>query len=124
MEGTSILNLLQNSNKIFDAFQTKIMSIITDDSILLYLDDQVNRYIEICTLFDSLFSISRTPCGEIDHKKLNDLKEVISFCLRKWRNLRLSMKMIKIHGVEDHFFLIEKSKGIDCFIEDVIEQAH
>ena len=68
LEGTSILKLLQNSNKIFDAFQTKIMSIITDDSILLYLDDQVNRYIEICTLFDSLFSISITPCGEIDHR--------------------------------------------------------
>ena len=59
------------------------MTIITDDSILTNLDDQVNRYIEICILFDSLFSISRTPCGEIDHKKLNDLKEVISLCLRE-----------------------------------------
>ena len=80
------------------------MIIIIDYKTLRNLDEQVNRYIEICTLFDSLFFISRTPCGEIDHKRLNDLKEVISFCLRKWRNLQLSMKMIKIHGVEDHFF--------------------
>ena len=31
------------------------MKIITDDSILTNLDYQVNRYIEICTLFDSFF---------------------------------------------------------------------
>ena len=31
------------------------MTIITDDKILTNLDDHVNRYIEICTLFDSLF---------------------------------------------------------------------
>ena len=63
LEGTSILRLFQNSNKIFRVFQTKFMRIITDDSILTNLDDQVNRYIKICTLFDSLFSVSRTPYG-------------------------------------------------------------
>ena len=52
-------------------------------SVLTNLDDQVNRYNEICTLFDSLFSISRTLGKEIDYKKLNDLKEVISLCLIK-----------------------------------------
>ena len=45
------------------------MTMITDDLILTNLDDQVNRYIEICTLFYSLFSISRKPCEEIDCKK-------------------------------------------------------
>ena len=43
------------------------MPIITDDSILTNLDDQVNRYIQISTLLYSLFSMSRTPCDEIDH---------------------------------------------------------
>ena len=75
LEEASILKLFQNSNKIFHASQIKIMTIITDDSILTNLDDQVNRYIEICTLFESLFPISRTPCREIDHKKINDLKK-------------------------------------------------
>ena len=63
LEGTSILKLFQNSNKIFHAFQSNIVAIITDDSILKHLDDQLNCYIEICTLYYSLFSISRTPCG-------------------------------------------------------------
>ena len=73
------------------------MTIITDYSILTNLDYQVNRYIEICTLFYSLFSLSRTPCGDVDHL----LEEVISLCLIKWRTLRLSMKMIKIqHKIE------------------------
>ena len=37
----------------------------------------------------------------------------------------MSMKMIKIHGVEDHLFdQIKHFNGIGCFIEDFIEQAH
>ena len=63
LEGTSILRLFQNSNKSVHSFQTKIMIIIADDSILINLDYKVNRYIKICTLFDSLFSVSRTPYG-------------------------------------------------------------
>ena len=103
----------------------KNMRTITDDSISSNLDDQVNRYIRLYTLFDSLFSISRTPCGKIDHKKLNDLKEVISLCLIKWRNLRLSMQMIKVHGIEDHLFeQIEKFNGIDSYVKAFIEQTH
>ena len=63
LEGTSILKLFQNSNKIFHTFQSKIVVIITDDSIFTNLDDQLNCYIEICRLDYSLFSISRTPYG-------------------------------------------------------------
>ena len=41
----------------------------------------------------------------------------------KCESLRMSMQMIKIHGVEDHLFdQIKHSNGIDCFIEDFIEQ--
>ena len=46
----------------------------------------------------------RTPCEEMDDAKLINLNEIITLCMLKWRNLRLSMKMIKIHGVEDHLF--------------------
>ena len=43
----------------------------------------------------------------------------------KWRNLRMSMQMIKIHGVEDHSVdQIKHYNGIGCFIEDFIEHAH
>ena len=80
------------------------MTIISDEKVLLILDYQVNRYSEICILFDTLFSISRTPCGKMDDAKLINLNEIITLCMLKWRNLRLSMKMIKKHGVEDHLF--------------------
>jgi len=57
--------------------------------------------------------------------KLNQLNEIIKLTIMKWRNLRMSMKMIKIHGVEDHLFdQIKHFNGIGCFIEDFIEQAH
>ena len=101
------------------------MTIISDEKVLLILDDQVNRYIEICISFDTIFSISTTPCGEMDDAKLINVNEIITLCMLKWINLRLSMKMIKIHGVEDYFFdQIKKINGIGCFIEDFIEQAH
>ena len=101
------------------------MAIISNEKVVLILDDQINRYIEICILFDTFFSIARTPCGEMDDSKLNNFNEIITLCMLKWRNLRLSMKMIKIHGIEDHLFdQIKKFNGIGCFIEDFIEQAH
>ena len=43
----------------------------------------------------------------------------------KWKNLRISMQMIKIHGVDNHLFdQIKHFNGIGCFIEDFIEQVH
>ena len=66
LEGTSILKLLNNANRIFTDFKEEITKIITEKSILKILDKEVSRYIKLCTLFDSLFSLSRTPCGEIN----------------------------------------------------------
>ena len=44
--------------------------------------------------------------------------------MMKLINLRMSMQMIKIDGVEDHLFdQIKHYNGISCFIEDFIEQA-
>lgn len=54
-------------------------------------------------------------------KKLEILIEKTPSC---WRNLRLSTKMVKIYGIEDHSLdqMIEYS-GIEYFIEDFIEQT-
>ena len=72
-----------------------------------------------------LFLIPRTPYGEENVNKLNKLKELITICLRKWRNPRLSTKILKTYGVEDHLFKqIKKYNGIGCFIEDFIKQVH
>ena len=41
------------------------------------------------------------------------------------RNLRLSTKMVKIHGIWDYLLNQPmKYNGRKCFIEDYIEQAH
>ena len=40
----------------------------------------------------------------MDDSKLKKLNEIITLCMLKWINLRLSMKMINIHGIEDHLF--------------------
>ena len=86
---------MQNTNEIFTDFKDEITKIITDKSILKIVDEEVSRYIEICNLFDSLFSLSRTPCGEMNDDKLNQLNEIIKLSMMKWRNLRMSMQMIK-----------------------------
>ena len=62
LEGASIQKLLQNTNEIFTDFKDDIMKIITEKNISKIVDKEVSRYIEICTLFGSLFSLSRTPC--------------------------------------------------------------
>ena len=115
---------MQNANGIFTEFKEEITKIITENSILKIVDKEVSCYIEICTLFDSLFFLSRIPRGEMNHEKSKRLKDMITLSMMKWRNLRMSMQMIKIHGVEDHLFdRIKHYNGIGCFIEDFIEQA-
>ena len=73
LEGNSIQKLFQNADDIFNTFLKEIMTIITDVEIISILKDHVKRYIEICTLFDSLFSLSRTLCGKMNDNKLNNL---------------------------------------------------
>ena len=80
------------------------------------------RYIEIFTMFDSLFSLSRTLIGKITPKIIEQLEIVIDKTMSCWRNLRFSTKRDKIHGIEDHLLdQIKKYNGIGCFIEDIIE---
>ena len=61
----------------------------------------------------------------MNDEKLKQLKEISTLSMMKWRNMTMSMQMIKIHGVEDHLFdQIKHYNGIGCFIEDFIEQEH
>ena len=61
--------------------------------------DYTMRYIEICTLFDSLFSLSRTLTGNITTEIIDKLEIVIDKIMLCWKNLRLSTKMVNIHGI-------------------------
>ena len=60
------------------------------------------KCIEICTLFDSLFSLSRNLTGQITTKVIEKLEIVINKTMICWRNLTLSTKIVKLYGIEDH----------------------
>ena len=124
-EGTLIIRLFQNTDNICKHFSIEINKIITNDDQKKEVEDYTMRYIDICTLFDSLFSLSRTLTGNITSEIINELEIVIDKKMIFWRNLRLSTKTVKIHGIEDHLLdQIKKYNGIWCFIEDFIEQTH
>ena len=61
----------------------------------------------------------------LTNRILNETKRCLRVTMLKWRDLRLSMKMSKIHGLEDHLAaMMEQWNGIGAFLEDFIEQAH
>ena len=125
LEGTSFVRMFQNSNKIFNQFKVDISKMVNEEDQFNEVNDVTERYIEIYTLFDTLFSLSRTVCGKITSEIIDKLRIVIQKVMLCWRNLRFSSKMSKIHGIEDHLLdQIIKYNGIGCFIEDFIEQAH
>ena len=100
LEGTSIIRLFQNADNIFKQFLIAIKYIITNDKQKKEVENYTMRYIEICTLSNSLFSSSRTFF--ITSDIIDKLEIVIEKTMLCWRNLRLSTKMVKIHGIEDH----------------------
>ena len=66
------------------------------------VNDYTERYLKICTSFESLFPLSRTLCGKMSQKIIEKLEIVIEKTFSYCRNLWLSTKMVKIHGIEDH----------------------
>ena len=89
------------------------------------IKDYIMSYIKIYTLLDSLFSLLRTLTETNTTKIIEKLEIVIDKTMICWRNLRLSTKMVNIHGIEDHLLdQIKTYNGIRCFIEDFIEQTH
>ena len=83
------------------------------------------QYSELCTLFNYLFNMARMPNGELTEAILVETKLCISVTMLKWRNVWLSMRMPKIHGLEDHLAAsMEHWNGIGNFLEEFIKQAH
>eukprot|EP00978_Attheya_sp_CCMP212_P025588 scaffold82537_cov26-Attheya_sp.AAC.1 len=131
LPGTHVQLLFQKGINIFSEMENVMREELVENALLhrTCTEDEVtdicNRYVEICTLLDGLFSISRTPSGEATEEIVEEAKRYVRAVMVKWRDLLLPVTMPKIHGIEDH--LIEqmvKWQGIGCFIEDFIEQAH
>jgi hypothetical protein len=125
LTGVHIARFFQKADEIFQQIRTILLEVdgrlANNDEV----DDMVRRYTELCTLLDFLFSLARTPSGDATEEVCVLADECVEKVMAKWRDLRLSMLMPKMHGIEDH--LVEgmrRFKGIGCFIEDFIEQAH
>ena len=59
------------------------------------INDMIKRYIEIMTLFDYLFSIARTPNGQLTEELTTTAKKLVDVLRVKWLDLRLSNKCQK-----------------------------
>ena len=87
--------MFQNSNESFTQFKISITKFISEEIQKNEVNDVTERYIEICTLFDTLFSLSRTICGEITCEIIEKLRIIIQKVMLCWRNLRFSSKCQK-----------------------------
>ncbi len=125
LEGTTVMKLFQKANGIFESIKQSLIDVpekACDDNAVI---DMIERYVELCTLFDCLFSKARTPSGEATNEICDLTEKYVTVVMVKWRDLRLSTDMLKIHGIEDH--LVKQMRdfnGIGCFLEDFVEQAH
>ena len=79
LEGTSFVRMFQNSNEIFKQFKINITKFISEEDQINEVNDVTERYTEICTLFDTLFSLSRTVCGKI----VGEIKEKLRTTIKK-----------------------------------------
>jgi hypothetical protein len=127
LNGKNVQQMFQESNDIFLQFKELLLEVDEDEGRCSddEISDMIRRYSELCTLFDYLFSMARTPNGELTNEILEETKRCLRVTMLKWRDLRLSMNMPKIHGLEDHLVaMMERWNGIGDFLEDFIEQAH
>ena len=125
LEGTTVMKLFQNANVIFESIKQSLIDVPEKACNENEVTDMIKRYVELCTLFDGLFSKARTPSGEATNEICDLTERYVTAVMVKWRDLRLSTDMLKIHGIEDH--LVKQMRdfnGIGCFLEDFVEQAH
>ena len=76
-------------------------------------------------MLSSISDSTQALFGEVDDTICNKAQQYVSAIMVKWIDLRLSMDIMKIHRIEDHLVAhMRLVKGIGCFIEDFIKQAH
>jgi hypothetical protein len=119
--------MFQESDKNILQFKELLLGVDEEDG---RCDDKeviviVRQYSELCTLFDNLFSMARTPTGKLTGVILDKTGRCLHVTMLKWRDLRLPMKMPKIQALEDHLIAsMEQYNESGDFLEDFIEQAH
>lgn len=125
LTGVKIKVLLQSIDLLFNDFKSILIGVedrLADND---EIDTIISMYSTMGFLVDGIFSLGRTRCGKLTEEVTNLTRRMVVAFAKMWRNLRLSMKGPKIHGMEDH--LIEQMiqyGGIGCFCEDFVEQSH
>jgi hypothetical protein len=85
----------------------------------------LERFKELFVLCDYLFSLARTKTGEVTEDTMTTTAQCLKAVMLKWRDLGMSMRMPKIHAVEDHLlWQMALYHEIGDFVEDFIGQAH
>jgi hypothetical protein len=128
LTGVSIGIMFNRSEHIFEDFQNYLYDENTacnrewdNDDIA----DALKRFKELFVLCDYLFSLARTKTGDVTEAIMVNASKGIKAVMLKWRDLGMSMKMPKIHAVEDHLlWQMALYVGMGDFVEDFIEQAH
>ena len=64
----------------------EISKIITEEDQINEVNDVTERYIEICTLFDTLFSLSKIVCGNMTREIIEKLRVIIQKVMSYWKN--------------------------------------
>jgi hypothetical protein len=128
LTGVSIGIMFNGSEEIFDEFQ----QYLHEENIAFdrewdkeEIADVLEQFKELFVLCDYLFSLARTKTGEVTEDTMTTTAQCIKAVMLKWQDLGMSMRMPKIHAVEDHLlWQMALYQGIGDFIEDFIEQAH
>ncbi len=92
----------------------------SDDEIISWAE----KFANILKVFDEVFSISRTPSGQLTGEQGRILMLRVEESLRLWRGLSLNVTP-KVHAVEDHLCQqVCRLNGIGDLGEDFLEQSH
>ena len=103
LDGKNVSTMFQNNEKMFKEIQLQLKQMPQDERCTdSEIDDIIERYIEITTLFDYLFSIAHTPTGEASDDIINTARRLVDVLQVKWNDLQLTKQMPKIHALFTH----------------------
>ena len=93
LEGTIVTWLFQKTDVIFESIKKNLINVPGKACDNNEVNDMIERYVELCTLFDGLFSKARTPHREATDDIWELAERYVAIVMVKWRDLRLSTCM-------------------------------
>ena len=124
LTGKNILSMFNNTNYVFASFYNKLIQ-SNDRSKDTEIKKRCDKTMELCILLDYIFSLTSTPSGKATPRIIATTRACVTGVIRKWRDLRLSMRGPKVCSCEDHLASqMIQWLGIECFTEVFIEQSH